>query len=175
MNFLFYRTITGRRFDLTKLTDKERTILEMILNKYQTKPEWTAFAYWWTEEFNRSGLGDDSPLYRIFQDLEARLGIAQGKVALPDLRDCLADLIEEKYGSRYRFCKETGLDQGYLSRVLSGRTGLSLVALEKLLREFDGVLVVRREQDLRADADPNEATRLLASVGPAQEHLGAVS
>jgi len=27
----------------------------------------------------------------------------QGKVAPPDYRDYLADLIEEKYGSRYKF------------------------------------------------------------------------
>jgi hypothetical protein len=46
-------------------------------------------------------------------------------VAPPDYRDYLADLIEERYGSRYRFCKETVLDPGHLSRVLSSRSKLS--------------------------------------------------
>lgn len=36
---------------------------------------------------------EESVACRICQDVEARLGIAQGKVAAPDYRDYLADLI----------------------------------------------------------------------------------
>jgi hypothetical protein len=161
---IFYRTITGRRFDVSKLSGKERTLLLAVLRTYEKKPEWNQFASLWARKFDKAMLGDESPVYRICQDLEARLGIAQGKVSAPDLRDYIADLIEEKYGSRYRFCQEKGLDQGYLSRVLSGQTGLSLEAAGRILSDFDSVLVVRRREDLRADTAPAEAARMLATV-----------
>jgi hypothetical protein len=102
--------------------------------------------------------------YRICQDLEARLGIAQGKVAPPDYRDYLADLIDEKYGSRYRFCKETGIDPGQLSRVFASRSDLSLEALKKLLQVLGAALVVQPEDDLKANTSPEEASRVLAGV-----------
>jgi transcriptional regulator with XRE-family HTH domain len=96
--------------------------------------------------------------------MEARLGIAQGKVAPPDYRDYLADLIEEKYGSRYKFCKETGVDPGHLSRVFRSRADLSLSALEKLLHALGAALVVQPEDALKANTSPDEAGRVLAGV-----------
>lgn len=57
----------------------------------------------------------------------------QGKVAPPDYRDYLADLIEERYGSRYRFCKEGGVDPGHLSRVFASRSELSVQNLQRIL------------------------------------------
>jgi len=170
-----YRTITGRQFDVAGLNDKERKLLAAALDRYQKKPEWSKFASWWMREFDASGLADDSPIWRICQDLEARLGISQGKVALPDYRDYLADLIEEKYGTRYKFCKEVGLDQGYLSRVLAGQAGLSLESLAKFLRPLDSVLVVRREQELRSDSQFDEVRRVLAALRPSQRRSRRVS
>ncbi len=102
--------------------------------------------------------------YRICQDLEARLGIAQGKVGAPDYRDYLADLIEERYGSRYRFCKEQGVDPGHLSRVLASRSELSLESLKHVLSALGAVLTVQREKELRDHASPQEASRALAGV-----------
>ncbi len=169
-----YHTITGRKFDLNNLDKKEKRFLSLVLQKYHSKPEWSEFASWWLRQFDGSKLDDTSPLYRICQDLEARLGIAQEKVSLPDLLDYLADLIEEKYGSRYKFCKEVSLDQGYLSRVLSGRTGLSLGALRKLLEKLDCAIVVRRGQDLRADVKHEEPSRPLAPVRFRRAHAGTV-
>ena len=100
-----YPTITGRLLDLDDLAAGESAFLTAVRRRYAEEPEWTEFAAWWNSEFQRTGLSMDSPAYRICQDLEARLGIAQGKVAPPDYRDYLADLIEERYGSRYRFCR----------------------------------------------------------------------
>lgn len=159
-----YVTITGRELDLTKLTGKERSFLAEVLGKYQTGPDWSKFALWWLHKFGRAALAEDSLAWRICQDLEARLGIAQGKVALPDYRDYLMDLIEEKYGSRYRFCKETGFDQGYLSRILAGRSGLTLEALGRFLDLLDSELVLKRKQELRAETAYEEAGRVLSSA-----------
>lgn len=69
-------------------------------------------------------------------------------MAPPDYRDYLADLIEERYGSRYRFCKETGVDPGHLSRVLSSRADLSLQYLQKVLGVLHAALVIQPEEEL---------------------------
>lgn len=140
-----YQTITGRNLDLGSLTEKERAFLTRIEATYGTAPEWSAFSSWWSEELRRANLPTASMTYRICQDLEARLGIAQGKVAPPDYRDYLADLIEERYGSRYRFCKETGIDPGHLSRVFASRSELSLQRLNHILEALHATLVIKPE------------------------------
>src|SRR5882757_682959 len=104
-----FSTITGRRIDLKKLSRKEKQFLSEVIRKYECKPSWNSFASWWLAELRKVGLNGSSPVYRVCQDLEARLGIAEGKVAPPNYRDYLADLIEDKYGSRYQFCREKGL------------------------------------------------------------------
>lgn len=78
-----FETITGRRLDLGTLGAKEREFLAAVQAGYEKEPEWAGFAAWWPKEFQRSGLSGGSVTYRICQDLEARLGIAQGKVAPP--------------------------------------------------------------------------------------------
>lgn len=77
-------------------------------------------------ELGKRKIEHESALFKICDDLEARLGIAQGKASPPDYRHHLVALIEERYGSRYKFCKDTGIDQGQLSRILAGRADFSL-------------------------------------------------
>ena len=93
--------------------------------------------------------------------------IAQGKVAPPDYRDYLADLIEERYGSRYRFCKETGVDPGHLSRVLASRSELSVQNLQRILEALHAALVIQPEEDLAERVSPERGARALAAAaGP---------
>lgn len=159
-----FTTITGRTFDLRELSAEEKRFLKSILAKYKQNPKWSAFATYWTRAFEHSDIADTSPVYRICNDLEARLGIAQGKVAAPDYRDYLADLIDARYGSRYKFCRETGMDPAHLSRVFAGRSDLSLGALKRILELLGAVLVVRPQQDLLASTSPHEASISLASI-----------
>ena len=159
-----YQTITGRALALSELGEKERKFLGSVQRKYTRRPEWSEFAGWWGEEFRRSGLPEDSLAYRICQDLEARLGIAQGKVAGPDYRDYLADLIEERYGSRYRFCKETGVDPGHLSRVFASRSELSLQSLQRILDALHASLVIQPEEHLAERISPERAVEALAAA-----------
>jgi hypothetical protein len=160
-----YRTITGREISLLELSPAERQFLARVREKYETAPTWTGFASWWLEEFQRSGLPITSVAYRISDDLEGRLGIAEGRVAHPDYRDYLLDLIEEKYGSRYEFCKQTGVDPGQLSRVFASKADLSLPHLSELLRKLDATLAVEtvdaHAERIRAEG----AAEALASVG----------
>ena len=164
MNTLVYKTITGRALPLERLSAEERSFLELVRSEYETRPEWTAFESFWTRELERSRLSTESVVHRICHDLEARLGIAQGKVAPPDYRDYLADLIEERYGSRYRFCKETGVDPGHLSRVLASRAELSLQSLQKIMEVLHAALVIQPEETVRQQLSPEDASRALAAA-----------
>lgn len=159
-----YRTITGRRFELNDLPKTERAFLTAVNKKYARSPGWSEFASWWATAFKHSRLPKASATYRICQDLEARLGIAQGMVAPPDYRDYLADLIEERYGSRYRFCKETGVDPGHLSRVFASRSELSLQSLQNILQELRAALVVQPQEVVAAAASPKRAAEALAAA-----------
>ncbi len=157
-----FRTITGRPISLAALTQADKDFLVRVLGWYRTDPDWTEFSARWTKAFRESALSPDSPAYRICQDLEARLGIAQGRVSPPDYRDYLADLIESRYGSRYKFCKETGVDPGQLSRVLSGRADLSVESLSRVLNTLQAVLVVESRGQLQESTSPALAAQALA-------------
>lgn len=159
-----FQTITGRTLDLGELNREEREFLAAVHRRYEKQPEWAEFASWWAGEFERSGLRAGGIAYRICQDLEARLGIAQGKVSPPDYRDYLADLIEERYGSRYRFCKETGIDPGHLSRVLSSRSDVSLQMLQRIVEGLHAALVIQPKQDLATRVSPEDAVQALSAV-----------
>jgi hypothetical protein len=107
----------------------------------------------------------ESVAFRICQDLAGRLGIAERRVAEPDYRDYLLDLIEEKYGSRYEFCKQTGVDPGQLSRVFASKADLSLPHLNELLAKLDATLVVEPTRELEERIAPAGAAEPLAAVG----------
>ncbi len=164
MGSFTYETITGRRLLLDGLSAAERRFLEQVCDQYESNPDWTAFGSFWIREIERAGLLEESVVHRICHDLEARLGIAQGKVAPPDYRDYLADLIEERYGSRYRFCKETGIDPGHLSRVLSSRAELSIQSLQKILESLHVAMVIQPNETVQERLSPQDASRALAAA-----------
>ena len=159
-----YPLITGRHVDLSALNIQERKLLSEVRAQYQREPKWNKFASFWITKFREARLDESSLVYRVCQDLEARLGIAQGKVGLPNYRDYLADLIEEKFGSRYKFCKETGVDQGHLSRVLAGRAELSVGLLEKILHKADATLIIKSRDEVRAEAELGQVSHVLTEI-----------
>jgi len=160
-----YTTLTGRTIDLGNLNDEERHCLTVVVKKYQEGTEWTQFASWWMGELSKRHIRQDSPLFKVCDDLEARLGVSQGKTSPPDYRDYLLALIEERFGSRYKFCKDTGVDQGQLSRILAGKADFSMELLQKILQALHAGLVVQTEDKLRDVASPEEASRLLETAG----------
>jgi hypothetical protein len=164
-NAPIYQTITGRRIPLSKLSRSETKFLSSVRQKYHARLEWTRFAAWWNAEFAKSGLSTKSPVYRICQDLEARLGIHQGSVSPPDYRDFLADLIDEQFGSRLEFCRATGVDPGQLSRVFAGRADLSLRALQSVLAVLQAQLVIQTKEQARELTSIDRAEEALALRG----------
>ena len=159
-----YRTITGRRLRLSTLTETERNLLRQAREHVRQPGGWNRFAAWWLRAFNDSGLTEDSPVWRVCRDLEARLGIAEGKVAPPDYRDYLADLIEERFGSRYRFCQETGIDPGQLSRVFAGKADLSVPLLRRAVKALNAHLEVRPNQEVEEAFGRQEALDALSEA-----------
>lgn len=168
-----YQTITGGQIPLSGLSDAETSFLGMVARKYNARQEWTRFAAWWNAKFNASGLTPASVVYRICQDLEARLGISQGKVAPPDYRDFLAELIDAQFGSRQEFCRATGVDPGQLSRVLANRDNLSMKVLMQVLEVLHARLVIQTEEDSRAQTSIEQAAAAITHAVAAGTHAGA--
>lgn len=64
----------------------------------------------------------------------------------------IRDAITESGKTRYTISKQTGIDQSQLSRLMQGRTGLSLETLEKLT-EFLGLEIVIRARRKKGRTD----------------------
>lgn len=159
-----YQTITGRHIPMSNLTETEYGFLAKVAKKYNAKQNWTRFAAWWNAEFNGAGLSPSSVVYRICQDLEARLGINQGKVSPPDYRDYLAELIDAQFSSRLEFCKATEVDPGQLSRVLASRADLSMKVLQDVLKVLHARIVIQTEEDSRTQASIERAAEAIADA-----------
>jgi hypothetical protein len=54
--------------------------------------------------------------------------------------------VREAPVTRYAISKQTGIDEGNLSRFVAGKSGLSLVALDKLAKLLGWKLVVREQR-----------------------------
>jgi transcriptional regulator with XRE-family HTH domain len=55
----------------------------------------------------------------------------------------IRDAIESSEKSRYRISKETGIDQGQLSKLMSGLAGVSYEALEQLAECLNLEIIIR--------------------------------
>lgn len=174
-----YETLTGRLVDTSRLLPRERVALAELQTEYGSSPRSDAFAASWTRRVFPflSRLSNEKrakhPLYVIAQDLELRLGIAQGTVAPPDYRDYLVDRIEERFGSRYKFCQATGIPQAFLSQVLSGSKEFSVETLRRAAEALDLSLALLTPHDL-ATASRDEAATLNEACRAVQEELVAV-
>jgi DNA-binding Xre family transcriptional regulator len=57
--------------------------------------------------------------------------------------DTIRKAIETGSKTRYRLSKETGIDQAQLSRLMSGKEGVSMENLERLVAALDLEIVIR--------------------------------
>lgn len=183
-----YETLTGGSIDLSELTPKGREAFQRAFAEFQENPPWDAFSAAWirrVEGVLRLPAAERvaHPLYRACQDLEMRLGISQGQVAPPDYRDYIVDRIEEKFGSRYKFCKATGIPEAFLSQVLSGKKDFSLEKLRQVAGALGLGLVMLPLADL-ADLPLTDSAALrrvcarigeeLATLKTARDHFSRI-
>lgn len=145
-----YETLDGQLLYLTGLSKQEQRTLAEMKRVYKRRPDWASFANFWREKVRslyKSLLAKkrtSQPVYLIGEDLEARLGVSQGHFRAPDLRDELRRLIDEEFQSRYEFCRATGLDEGFVSRVLRKSSGISVGRLDEALRRVGWELKLTR-------------------------------
>lgn len=143
----YYKTLDGEVFNLDELTKQQKLIYSEVKSFYDTNPDWNQFSNMWTDRLKEAFDGIDprtvikEPIFEICQDLDSRLGIRQGYTREPDYRDLLADIISRHFKSRYQFCKEMGIDEGYLSTILARKKHLSMEKLQEILDKLDHRIV----------------------------------
>ncbi len=97
----FYETLENKKIDIKALSEREHEFLKKLRRFYSSKPDWNAFSNHWLKEGQKIWGGMPKrevvnlPVFLVCQDLEARLGIEQGKTRLPDYRDELVVLIDK--------------------------------------------------------------------------------
>ncbi len=136
---MMYLTLDNDEYSLDALDAEEQRLYQEVKRRFDTDMDAVEFTNFWMglirkqyESIERAEIVA-LPLYKICQDLESRLAIRQGYAKEPDYRDLLADAIDMRYTSRYQFCKETGMDQGYLSSVLNKKKNTSFETFQRLL------------------------------------------
>jgi hypothetical protein len=131
--------LDGQEIHLEVLHEKEKDFLGRVLDLYR-KPgvSWDEFSHRWLilgkeELWPESPPPRSHPVRLVCRDLSTRLGLLEERISPPSYRSRLAELIEEKFGSRAQFCRELSIDEAHLSRVLSGSKDFSLKTLERVL------------------------------------------
>lgn len=123
---------------MSQLSESETFALGRLVSEFRKSHGWEDFFSVWQGVISAT-YPDLTPaerisshLYKIGQDLELRLGIAQGEVAPPDYRDHIMDRIEVKFGSRYKFCQAAANSEAFLSQVLSRSKDFSMEMLQRV-------------------------------------------
>lgn len=174
-----YRTLNGEFFDLNDLPAKQRSIYAEVKSSYDLNIEWTKLTNLWVAKV-REAFKDEEPskivekvIYKICQDLDSRLGIRQGRTREPDYQDLLADVINLHFGSRYQFCKQTGIDEGYLSSILNRKKNPSLKMLQGILGKIN--YRIRFVEQAREPISYNEASGLSMEALKTRNSSGSAS
>lgn len=150
-----YKTIYNEVYDIDTLSVREKRFLRKAGKYFKTNPDWNKFSNFWHKEiediFRRKPAKKmiDSPVYRICEDLESRLGVKQGYAKAPDYRDLLEELIDAQYPSRYKFCKENAIREDLISRALNKQRNLSIETLQKILKALHYEIYYREIPTLR--------------------------
>jgi predicted XRE-type DNA-binding protein len=150
-----YTTLENGKYDRDRLPPAHKAFLTKVLRHYNKKPSWDKFAKFWLSKGNELWGGIrgkkllELPIYKICQDLEARLGIEQGHTRQRDFWDELEEWVKSNFQSQYQFCRATGIDQGFLSNVLKKRKEFSISKLETALHKVGYKLTIQRETAIR--------------------------
>lgn len=158
-----YKTLNGGFYNINELPVESKSIYTEIKASYDAGIEWTRFTNLWTQRISETFSNEpksvivESPIYKICQDLDSRIGIKQGYTREPDYRDILADLISMHYKSRYQFCKKTGIGEGYLSSVLNRKKEFSITKLREILEimNYRIAFIEKQEADVREKWHPS--------------------
>ena len=156
-----YQTLKQEMYDLDALPPEQHSIYEAVWDVYQQKPDWDTFTAFWLAQVERLHPQctrkdiTETPIFKICEDLDARLAINQGYTRPSDYRDELQRIIEQQFPSRYAFCQRIGLDEGYLSRVLNKRQHISMKKLAHILDALGYEVTIREKMDHSGTTAPS--------------------
>lgn len=146
-----YTTLENEKYVWNQLTERHKKYLSAVLRYYAKEPSWDEFSHYWLSKGIELWKGIkgkelvELPVYKICQDLEARLGIKQGYTRQRDYRDDLEEMIAANFSSSYKFCQITGIDQGFLSNVIKKRKNFSITKLELALHKVGYRITIQKE------------------------------
>ncbi len=149
----YYKTLHDIEYDLDSLSSPHKNFIKRMISYYKKNPHWNVFSNHWINEGRKIWENMKRkdvikhPTFKICQDMESRLGIKQGYVRQTDYRDELQEIID-RFPSRYQFCKEVGIDETFISHVLSKRKNLSIIKLEGLLDKLGYTLTFTKKQEM---------------------------
>ena len=136
-----YADLKNRPYSLADLTSAELKLVDECKKFAATKPDWGDYTNFWipiAEQLLAQRGWDrrqmiESTLWRVVQDIGARLHIESGLARAPDYRDELEQIIRERFSTRRAFCEATGLSEDMLSHVLARRKHLAMDTLTEAL------------------------------------------
>jgi hypothetical protein len=136
-----YRDLRDRPYSLADLTSAELRLIEECKTFAAKKPDWGEYTNFWIPKAEQllGARGFDrrqmigSTLWRVAQDIGARLHIESGLARAPEYRDELEEIIRERFSTRRAFCEATGLSEDMLSHVLARRKHLAIDTLTEAL------------------------------------------
>ena len=136
-----YLDLKNRPYLLANLTSAERRLVKECTKFAATKPDWGDYTNFWIAKAEQllaeRGLDRrqmiESTLWRVIQDIGARLHIDSGLARAPDYRDELEQIIRERFSTRRAFCEATGLSEDMLSHVLARRKHVAIDTLTDAL------------------------------------------
>ena len=166
-----YQTLKQEIYDLAALPPEQQSVYEAVWNFYQYALDWDTFTAFWLAQIDRLHPQlsrkeiTETPLFKICEDMDARLAINQGYTRPGDYRDELQSIIEQKFPSRYAFCQTVGLDEGYLSRVLNKRQHISMKKLAYILDALGYEVTIREKTGHPGATAPDTKREAITHVG----------
>ena len=145
-----YVELDGDEISLESLDVDERKLVNTLKRRAAAEPHWHEFGNFWMKLVGNFYLARGMPrkritrsrVWKIAQDLDGRLAVAQGIARVPDYRDAIEEIILTRFKSRREFCKKTGLSETMLSHVLAGRKHLAIDTLIKALSRIGCTLKI---------------------------------
>jgi hypothetical protein len=151
-----YVDLYGGEISLASLDAEERKLIGTLKRRAAAEPPWHEFGNFYVKQvgdfYQARGMKRSqvtrTAAWRIAQDLDGRLAVAQGVAKIGDYRDTLEHIVLTRFKNRREFCKKTGLSETMLSHVLARRKHIAIDTLAKALHRIGYRFRIAEEPDV---------------------------
>ena len=148
-----YVDLYGGEVSLASLDAEERKLVATLKRRAAAEPPWHEFGNFYVKQvgdfYRARGMKRTqvtrTAAWRIAQDLDGHLAVAQGIARIGDYRDTLEHIVLTRFKNRREFCKKTGLSETMLSHVLARRKHIAIGTLAKALHRIGFRFVITDE------------------------------